>query len=34
MSEVDKPTIYCTEWSKSEGEKQIYINAYTQNLEK
>ena len=33
-SEVDEPTACYTEWSKSEGEKQIYINAYIWNLEK
>ena len=34
-SEVDEPKAYCTEWSKSEREKQkAYINAYIWNLEK
>ena len=34
-SEVDETGTYQTEWSKSEGEKQIsYINAYMWNLEK
>ena len=32
--EVDEPRAYYTEWSKSEREKQIYINAYLWNLEK
>ena len=33
-SEVDEPRACCTEWSKSEGEKQILcINAYMWNLE-
>ena len=28
-NEVDEPTAYYTEWSKSEGERQIlYINEY------
>ena len=28
-NEVDEPRVYDTEWSKSEGEKQIpYINAH------
>ena len=34
-SEVDEARAWCTEWSKSEREKQIsYINAYVWNLEK
>ena len=34
-SEVDKPTVCYTEWSKSEREKQIlHINSYIWNLEK
>ena len=33
-SEVDEPRSYYTEWSKSERDKQIYINAYVRNLEK
>ena len=33
-SEVDEPTACCTEWSKSEREKQIHINTYMWNLEK
>ena len=33
-SEVDESRTYCTEWRKSEREKQIsYINAYIWNLE-
>ena len=33
-NEVDEPGGYYTEWSKSEGEKQIlYINAHIWNLE-
>ena len=32
---MDRPRVCHTEWSKSEGGKQIlYINAYTWNLEK
>ena len=32
--EVDEPRAYCTEWTKSERERQIlYINACVQNLE-
>ena len=32
---MDKPGAYDTEWSKSEGEKQIsYINAYISTLER
>ena len=34
-NEVDEPTAYYTELSKSERERQIsYINAYTRNLER
>ena len=34
-NEVDEPTAYYTEWSKSEREKQIlFINSYIWNLEK
>ena len=34
-NEVDEPRAYCTEWSKSESEKQIlHINAYIWNLER
>ena len=34
-SKVDEPRTCYTQWSKSEGEKQIsYNNAYTWNLEK
>ena len=34
-NEVDKPRAYCTEWSKSEREKQIScINTYIWNLER
>ena len=33
-SEVDEPRACYTDWSKSEREKQIYINAYIWNLEK
>ena len=34
-NEVDEPTAYYTEWSKSEREKQIsYINVYVWNLER
>ena len=34
-NEVDEPRAYYTDWSKSEGEKQIlYINAYIWNLER
>ena len=32
--DVDGPRDCHTEWSKSEREKQIYINAYMWNLEK
>ena len=32
--DVDKSKICHTDWSKSEREKQIYINAYLWNLEK
>ena len=34
-SEADEPRAWCTEWSKSEREKQIlYIKAYMYDLEK
>ena len=33
-NEVDEPRAYYTQWSKSEREEQIYINAYIWNLEK
>ena len=34
-NEVDEPGAYCTEWSKSEGVRQIlYINVYIWNLER
>ena len=34
-NEVDQPTAYYTEWSKSERERQIlFINAYKWNLER
>ena len=34
-NEVGESRAYYTEWSKSEGERQIaYINAYIWNLEK
>ena len=34
-NEVDQPTAYYTEWSKSERERQIlFINAYQWNLER
>ena len=34
-NEVDEPSTYYTEWSKSERERQIlYIYAYTWNLER
>ena len=34
-NEVNEPRVYCTEWSKSEREKQIlHINAYIWNLKK
>ena len=34
-NEVDKPRVYCTQWSKSERERQIlYINTYIWNLER
>ena len=31
---VDEPRAYYTQWSKSEREEQIYINAYIWNLER
>ena len=35
LNEVDEPRAYCTEWSKSERERQIlYINACVWNLER
>ena len=35
LNEVDEPRAYCTEWSKSERERQIiYINSYIWNLER
>ena len=34
FSEVDEPRACYTEWSKSEGEKQVYTNTYICNLEK
>ena len=34
-NEVDEPTAYYTEWSKSEREKQIsHINTHIRNLER
>ena len=33
-NEVDEPRAYYTQWSKSEREEQIYINAYIWNLER
>ena len=34
-NEVNEPRYYYTEWSKSEGERQIwYTNAYICNLER
>ena len=34
IKDMDGPRECHTEWSKSEREKQIYINAYMWNLEK
>ena len=31
---MGEPTAYFTEWSKSEREKQICVNAYIWNLER
>ena len=31
---MDAPRVCHTEWSKSKREKQVYISAYTWNLEK
>ena len=33
-SDMDEPKVCHTKWSKSEREKQIYINSYMRNLEK
>ena len=34
-NEVDKPRAYCTEWSKSERERQLlYINTSVWSLER
>ena len=33
-NEVDEPRAYFTDWSKSERERQIYINTYIWNLER